>query len=101
MTAPSIWILRKPTDEFPDKSGCKDGDLIVLSSGDILVFIDQFWDLLPGRYLDTEELKEFISYVRGGWPESSEIVRDDLTGKLRGDFVDRMCGTVEKINRTN
>ena len=97
MAYPSVWVLRKSTDDFPEKSACKNGDFIVLYNGDILVFIDQFWDLLPGRYLDMEGLKLFIEYVRNGWPDDVEMVRSDLTGKISDKFIDRMCQTVEKM----
>lgn len=94
---PSIYILRKNTDTIPDRQTCSPGDIVILPSGDVLVNIGLMWDLLPGRYVSVDELKEFVSYVSSGWPDTPETARADLEGRLPEQFLARMLGTVEKL----
>ena len=95
--APAIYILRKNSDKIPDRDTCKPGDIVVLASGDILVYTGSMWDLLPGRYATVEQLKEFVGYVSSGWPDDPEIARADLDGKVPPDFLNRMVGTVGRL----
>jgi hypothetical protein len=95
--SPSVYILRKNNDKIPDRDTCSPGDIVVLTSGDILVYTGSMWDLLPGRYATVEELKEFVGYVSSGWPDDPEIARADLEGRVPTDFLDRMVGTVERL----
>jgi len=69
----------------------------VLPSGDVLVYTASMWDLLPGRYISIDELKEFVSYISSGWPDTPSDARADLEGRLPEQFLSRMLGTVEKI----
>jgi hypothetical protein len=98
-TSHSIYVLRKPTDPFPDRNACTPGDIVVMASGDVMVWTGGSWDLLPGRYLTIDELKTFILYVASGWPDNAEVARVDLEGKLPELFLDRMVGTVLKLSR--
>ena len=97
---PSVYILRKNSDKIPDRDTCKPGDIVVLASGDILVFTGSMWDLLPGRYATVEQLKEFVGYVSSGWPDDPEIARADLDGKVPPDFLSRMADTVARLSAT-
>lgn len=54
-------------------------------------------DLLPGRYISVDELKEFVSYVSSGWPDTPYTARADLEGRLPEQFLSRMLSTVEKL----
>jgi hypothetical protein len=94
---PSIYILRKNTDPIPARDTCSPGDIVVLPSGDVLVYTASMWDLLPGRYISIDELKEFVSYISSGWPDTPSDARADLEGRLPEQFLSRMLGTVEKI----
>lgn len=94
---PSIYILRKNTDTIPDRQTCAAGDIVILPSGDVLVNVGLMWDLLPGRYVSVDELKEFVSYVSSGWPDDPGTARDDLDGRVPELFLDRMMGTVSKL----
>jgi hypothetical protein len=93
----SVYILRKNSDKIPDRDTCKPGDIVVLASGDILVYTGSMWDLLPGRYATVEQLKEFIGYVSSGWPDDVDTARGDLEGRLPPDFLERMLVTVTKL----
>jgi len=95
--SPSVYILRKNTDRVPDRKTCSPGDIVILASGDILVYTGTMWDLLPGRYVTVEELKEFVGYVSSGWPDDPETARADLTGRVPELFLDRMITTVLKL----
>jgi hypothetical protein len=95
---PSIYILRKNTDPLPDRATCSPGDIVILASGDILVYTGSMWDLLPGRYITVEQLKEFVGYVSRGWPGDAGMARDDLEGRLPPDFLDRMLVTVARLS---
>jgi hypothetical protein len=94
---PSIYILRKKTDPIPPRQDLSPGDVIILPSGDVLVYTGSMLDLLPGRYISIEELKEFVSYVSSGWPDDPSTARADLEGRLPEQFLSRMVGTVEKL----
>lgn len=96
--SPSVYILRKNTDLVPDRATCSSGDIVILASGDILVYTGTMWDLLPGRYVTVEELKEFVGYVSSGWPDDPEMARADLEGRLPPDFIERMLVTVTKLS---
>lgn len=96
-TSPSIYVLRKSTDPFPDRATCSPGDIVVMASGDVMVWMGGSWDLLPGRYLSMDELKTFISYVASGWPDDVNVARMDLEGRLPELFLDRMLGTVGRL----
>lgn len=98
--SPSVYILRKNTDPVPDRATCSSGDIVILASGDILVYTGTMWDLLPGRYVTVEELKEFVGYVSSGWPDDPEMARADLEGRLPPDFIERMLVTVERLAGT-
>jgi hypothetical protein len=95
---PSIYILRKNNDKIPDRENCSRGDIVVLNSADVLVFTGYSWDLLPGRLITIEELKEFIGYVSSGWPDSVDVAREDLEGRIPPKFLDRMLTTLSKLN---
>lgn len=69
----------------------------MLPSGDVLVYTTSMWDLLPGRYISIEELKEFVSYISSGWPDTPDTAKADLEGRLPELFLSRMLGTVEKL----
>ncbi len=96
--APSIFILRKNSDKIPDRDSCSPGDIVVLASGDILVYTGLMWDLLPGRYASVEELKEFVGYVSSGWPDDPEIARGDLESRVPPEFLERMLATVSRLS---
>ena len=95
--SPSVYILRKNTDPVPDRATCSPGDIVILASGDILVYTGTMWDLLPGRYVTVEELKEFVGYVSSGWPSHVGMAREDLEGRLPPEFLERMLVTVTKL----
>ena len=97
MIVPSVYILRKGISDMPKREDCSEGDIVILLSGDILVCVGGAWDLLPGRYMEVEELKEFVSYVSSGWPEDPGTASEDLEGKIPQDFLDRMLITVRKL----
>ncbi len=97
MSAPNIYILRKQEDKIPMRQELSVGDIVILQSGDILVSLGDMWDLLPGRYLDIDELKEFILYVRSGWPDDLEMMESDLKDRINKGFLSRMSKTVEKL----
>lgn len=90
MTRPSFYVLRKPSDPIPPDDKISPGDVVIMHSGDICVWDGLFWQLLPGRYISTEQLKEFIGYVSSGWPGTAEEIRQDLGDKLPEDFLGRM-----------
>jgi hypothetical protein len=62
------------------------------------VYTGTMWDLLPGRYVTVEELKEFVGYVSSGWPGDVDMARDDLEGRLPPNFLERMLTTVSKLS---
>jgi hypothetical protein len=95
---PSIYVLRKPIDPIPERDKLLPGDVIVMSSGDVLVWTGAMLDLLPGRYASIEELKEFLSYIASGWPDDPETARADLGGKVPEMFLERMLTTVSKLS---
>jgi hypothetical protein len=97
MSSPSVYVLRKPTDPIPEREKLSPGDVIVMASGDILVWTGSMLDLLPGRYASIEELKEFLSYVSSGWPDDPETARADLAGLVPELFLDRMLDTVKTV----
>lgn len=94
---PSIYILRKNTDPIPARQDLSPGDVIILPSGDVLVYTGSMLDLLPGRYISIDELKGFVSYISSGWPDDPSTARADLEGRLPEQFLSRMLGTVEKL----
>lgn len=102
---PSIYILRRPTDPLPDRSKCTAGDIVIMSSGDVMVMdgpgTDQesMWILLPGRYLTLEELKAFVGYVSSGWPPDPTMIKDDIAALISNErFVAEMGSVCAKIN---
>jgi len=97
---PSLYILRKPSDELPKFTVCKPGDTVVMHSGDIMVHDGQMWYLLPGRYLDTEQLKLFVRYIASGWPSDPFMVRDDLAELENERFLDEMVKVCERLNNS-
>jgi hypothetical protein len=97
--SPSIFVLRNTTDPLPPREDLSPGDFVILVSGDVLVFTGLMWDLLPGRYLDIDELKEFVTYVASGWPEDSDIARLDMRGKVPDTFLERMLQVVKNIQK--
>lgn len=98
MSCPSIYLLRREEDEIPKRETLAVGDIVILKSGDILVCLDGMWDLLPGRYLEVEQLKEFILYIRSGWPSEVEVLKGDMAGRVSDQFLSRMIQTVERLN---
>lgn len=92
-----IYILRSNSENFPDRETLNPGDIVIMKSGDIAVWVGSSWDLLPGRYLTLEQLKVFISYVGTGWPSRLEAVQD-LSGQFSNLFLDRMLATADKLN---
>ena len=98
-TPPSIYVLRKSTDPLPSRDNVTPGDVVILASGDVLVYTGLMWDLLPGRYVTIEELKEFIGYVASGWPDDPKIAKEDLKGKISELFLNRMLQTIERLER--
>lgn len=96
-TSPSIYVLRKDTDPVPSRDSVSSGDVVILASGDVLVYTGSMWDLLPGRYVSIDELKEFVTYVASGWPEDPDVARADMDGKVPAQFLSRMIQTVERI----
>lgn len=95
---PSIYILRKNTDKMPDRERCSPGDVVILPSADILVYTGSMWDLLPGRYISVEELKEFVGYVSSGWPDGTDTAREDLEGRVPDEFLERMLVVVARLS---
>lgn len=98
-TPPSIYVLRRSADPLPSRDSVAPGDVVILASGDVLVYTGSMWDLLPGRYVTVEELKEFVTYVASGWPEDPETARADMEGKMPAQFLSRMVQTVERIQK--
>jgi len=82
---------------MPKREDCSRGDIVILLSGDILVSTGEAWDLLPGRYMEVEELKEFVSYVSSGWPDDPEVAIADMDKKIPPEFLERMVVTVRKL----
>jgi len=82
---------------MPKREDCSKGDIVILLSGDILVSTGEAWDLLPGRYMEVEELKEFVGYVSSGWPDDPEVARADMGKKIPPEFLERMVVTVRKL----
>jgi len=95
--SPAIYILRKSTDPIPEREKLSPGDVVVMSSGDVLVWTGAMLDLLPGRYASIDELKEFLSYVASGWPDDPETAKADLAGRVPELFLERMITTVSKL----
>lgn len=83
---------------MPERSSLSKGDIVILSSGDILVWSKNTWSLLPGRYLEMKELKEFIGYIGSGWPSTSTEVFKDLGDKLPEQFLKRMEKVVAEMS---
>ena len=95
-----ISILRTNSEEWPKREDCVPGQIVVMTSGDMMVWSGYMWFLLPSRLITIDELKEFIGYVQSGWPsEPAEILRDlgesitDKTFLHRAMFV---CGNIGK-----
>ena len=94
---PAVYVLRKPSDLFPDDSGLSPGDFVIMHSGDVNVWDGVFWHLLPGRFVTVEELKEFLAYAGSGWPTDPDDARNDLRGVLPDDFLERMLKVCARI----
>ena len=94
---PSIYILRKPSEPLPNYTDCKAGDVVILHSGDLMVHEGTMWYLLPGRYLDTDQLKVFVRYVASGWPTEPEMIRQDLIELGDKRFLDEMTTVARKV----
>jgi hypothetical protein len=101
MNRPSVYVLRRSSDPFPDDDRVSPGDFVILHSGDVTVWDGVFWHLLPGRSLSVEELKEFLGYVGSGWPTSPEDAQADLNGKLPEYFLSRMVKVCAKLHPDN
>jgi hypothetical protein len=99
LSKPSFYILRKPSDPLPGDSDVSPGDVVVMHSGDICVWDGTFWDLLPGRFISVEDLKEFIGYVSSGWPGTPGEIKQDLGDKLPEDFLTRMEKVCAKLQK--
>lgn len=93
-----IYVLRSDTEEFPKRSNLTLGDIVIMKSGDIAVWVGESWDLLPGRYMGLEQLKAFVSYVGSGWPASASEAREDLAGRVSDLFLERLLITTEKVS---
>lgn len=98
---PSVYVLRKPSDPFPEDNRVSPGDFVILHSGDMTVWDGLFWHLLPGRSLSVEELKEFLGYVGSGWPSDPADAEADLAGKLPEPFIARMLTVCAKLQSNN
>jgi hypothetical protein len=98
--SPSIYIARKnkENDDMPERSSLSKGDIVILSSGDILVWSKNTWFLLPGRYLEMKELKKFVGYIGSGWPTNSSEVFRDLGDSLPEVFLKRMEKVVAEMS---
>jgi hypothetical protein len=94
---PGVYVLRKPSDTFPEDSALSPGDFVIMHSGDVNVWDGVFWHLLPGRFITVEELKEFLSYAGSGWPTDPEDAKNDLKGVLPDYFLDRMLKVCARI----
>lgn len=93
-----IYVLRKPTDPVPERETCSLGTVVIMHSGDILVWNGSMWDLLPGRYLSPEQLKDFVSYVASGWPPDHNDLVTDLSPLIEDEkFIARAVDTCRKI----
>lgn len=71
-----------------------------MHSGDIMVHDGQMWYLLPGRYLDTEQLKLFVRYVASGWPSDASMLAGDLGDLGNERFVSEMVKVCERLKAT-
>lgn len=87
MTKVSVYVLRKNLEEFPKGSSCNPGDIVILPSGDILAWSGATWVLLPGRYLDINQLKEFVGYISSGWPTDIDTLVKDLSELVPKGFL--------------
>jgi hypothetical protein len=99
MDRPSVYVLRRPSDPFPEDKDVSAGDFVIMHSGDVAVWDGVFWHLLAGRSLTVDELKEFLGYVGSGWPSDPADAQADLAGKLPETFLARMltvCGKIQK-----
>jgi hypothetical protein len=96
---PSVYVLRKPSDPFPMDDKVVPGDFVIMHSGDVNVWDGVFWHLLPGRFINVEELKEFLGYVGSGWPGDVGDARQDLTGKLPELFLERMLTVCARLQK--
>jgi hypothetical protein len=97
---PSIYILRDNIDDFPKREVCSPGDIVIMSTGDLLVWSGMSWLLAPGRYITVEELKEFVRYVSSGWPEDSAIFISDMSGLISDKrFLEKIAEICEKLPR--
>lgn len=94
---PSVYVLRKPSDPFPDDNSLAPGDFVIMHSGDVNVWDGVFWHLLPGRFISVNELKEFLGYVGSGWPTDPEDAQNDLEGLLPENFLQRMVKVCARI----
>jgi hypothetical protein len=100
-TIPTIFITRKgrERDDMPKSADLNKGDVVILSSGDILVWCNNTWKLLPGRFLKIEQLKYFIGYIGSGWPSGEEEIKSDLVDKVSKRFIERVLPIVRDLNR--
>ena len=101
MDRPSVYVLRRPSDPFPEDEKVSTGEFVIMHSGDVMVWDGAFWHLLPGRSLTVDELKEFLGYVGSGWPSDPADARDDLAGKLPEAFLARMLTVCAKLQTNN
>ena len=97
---PSLYILRKPSDPLPNFSECEPGDSVIMHSGDIMVHDGQMWYLLPGRYLDMEQLKLFVRYVGSGWPSDPLMIKQDLADLNNERFLNEMVKVCMRLKAT-
>jgi hypothetical protein len=98
---PSIYVLRKAKDPLPNQSDTRAGDVVIMHSGDIMVNDGGMWYLLPGRYLEPEQLKLFIRYVASGWPSDPSLVEGDMADLKDKRFLSEMIKVAEKICQRN
>lgn len=95
-----ISILRSQLAEWPKREDCSAGDIVVMVSGDLMVWSGYAWFLLPGRFISVGELKEFLSYVQSGWPLDSEEFIKDLGPLIEDkDFLHRAAELCPKIGK--
>lgn len=99
MNRPSVYVLKKSTDPFPEDDKVSSGDFVILHSGDVTVWDGVFWHLLPGRSLTVDELKEFLGYVWSGWPSDPADAQADLAGRLPEPFIARMLTVCAKLHK--
>jgi hypothetical protein len=97
---PAFYILRRPSEPLPAREKVAVGDVVVLHSGDIMVYDGEMWYLLPGRYLTSDQIKVFVGYVASGWPDQPDLIGQDLADLGHERFLSEMTKVAERIVRS-